>query len=177
MAKRSKAVLDCACGADSWYDPATGCDAAMCKTNCSAYTTTTTTTTAQPPLSTTTTTTRSPGPPPCQNFRRVEGETCADVCLRSRVGICSRGIVVTIGSLEAGSCKDLWANAIYDGTMAQQAGPCGSLDFVQYRKPSVTGQHLTCQHTQDADGGEDKGIYVSLSGIGSSVRTGRHTSP
>ena len=115
----------------------------QCKTNCSAYTTTTTTTTTHAPMSTTSTTTRPPDQ--CQMYRRVDGKECADTCLRGMVGICTRGIVVRIGSLEAGSCKDLWASATYEGTMAQQQAHVARSISTHKSRRSWSASHMpTC---------------------------------
>ena len=69
----------------------------------------------------------------CDEFSKVVGDVCADDCLDSMIGICPQALVVKTGGLSPGDCKSQ-GFTVANGTMAQKAGPCGTLTFNQYTK-------------------------------------------
>jgi len=73
-------------------------------------------------------------PEDCTTYRKVTDGECADDCLLSKIGICPVSLVVKTGGLEAGACKDISFTQA-DGTMDEQAGPCGKLTFNKWKKP------------------------------------------
>jgi len=80
----------------------------------------------------------SEAPEDCTSYRKVTDGECADDCLLSKIGICPVSLVVRTGGLEAGACEDIGFTQA-DGTMDEQAGPCGELTFNQWKKPATGG--------------------------------------
>ncbi len=72
----------------------------------------------------------------CDNYIKVVENVCAEACLGSTVGICPVSIVVDKGGLSKGSCSDSGYTQA-NGTTSQKAGPCGTLKFNDYVKPSL----------------------------------------
>jgi len=72
----------------------------------------------------------------CVDYRKITDGECADACIDSTVGICPRSIVVSAGGLDAGKCADV-GYAVADGSIDQQAGPCGTIHFNQYKTSAV----------------------------------------
>jgi len=77
----------------------------------------------------------------CDFFRKVQDGECADACLSDPQGICPRGLIVKGGGLDSGDCKSL-GYTVADGSVKQQAGPCGTLTFNKYKQGSVIGSDV-----------------------------------
>ena len=67
---------------------------------------------------------------------KVENGGCAESCIPSRLGFCSRSIIVSLGGLEAGTCTDA-GFTVLAGTSEQAAGPCGNLEFNTFESGSA----------------------------------------
>ena len=74
----------------------------------------------------------------CTTYNRVVNGTCAQACLGSFVGICPVSLVVSKGDLSKGSCSSLGYTQAA-GSMDQKAGPCGTIKFDDFTKPSNLG--------------------------------------
>lgn len=78
----------------------------------------------------------------CEDYRKVTDGVCADTCLPAQVGICPRDIIITTGGLEGGTCK-VAGYTVDKGPISQKAGPCGTLVFEQYAKPTAYALTMT----------------------------------
>ena len=72
----------------------------------------------------------------CQDYRKISNGECADSCIDSFVGVCPRSLVVSAGGLDSGKCSDV-GYAVADGSISQQAGPCGTIEFNKYKSASA----------------------------------------
>lgn len=72
----------------------------------------------------------------CTSYTRVEGATCAEVCLGSTVGICPTSLVAKIGKLSAGTCSAL-GYTVAGAALPEKAGPCGTLSFKTFTKAAA----------------------------------------
>merc|ERR1719473_2515342 len=72
----------------------------------------------------------------CTTYNRVEDSKCAETCLGSFVGICPTSLVVSKGELKTGACSAL-GYTVKGDDLKQKAGPCGTLTFTTYTKPST----------------------------------------
>jgi hypothetical protein len=72
----------------------------------------------------------------CTTYRKVTNGECAEACLGSTVGACPVSLVVKFGKLDKGICADAGYTKS-DGSIAQKAGPCGTITFKKYAKPSA----------------------------------------
>jgi hypothetical protein len=68
----------------------------------------------------------------CENYLRIENGECADACLKGMIGLCPRSMVVELGGLSKGLCRDHGYTS-FMGVTKQSAGPCGTLSFNQYQ--------------------------------------------
>lgn len=71
----------------------------------------------------------------CVTYYLVKDGTCAEACLDDSIGICPRSVVVKAGGLTEGDCSSQGYTTAA-GTNSQKAGPCGTLVFKLYTKPS-----------------------------------------
>lgn len=71
----------------------------------------------------------------CDNYNRIEDGICAESCLGSFVGICPLSVVTSAGQLKKGSCAEQGFTQ-FTSDLSKKAGPCGTLTFKQYSKPS-----------------------------------------
>eukprot|EP00299_Pterocystis_sp_00344_P018671 c9316_g1_i1.p1 GENE.c9316_g1_i1~~c9316_g1_i1.p1 ORF type:complete len:425 (+),score=80.29 c9316_g1_i1:67-1341(+) len=72
----------------------------------------------------------------CTTYRKEADGACADTCLGDTEGLCPTSIIVQYGGLSKGSCNsDGFTKA--DGSISQAAGPCGTLTFNKWVKPSL----------------------------------------
>jgi len=73
----------------------------------------------------------------CTVYSKTVDGTCAQSCLNSMIGICPVALVAKAGGLDAKACSaDGYTQA--NGTKSQKAGPCGTLVFNLFTKPSAT---------------------------------------
>jgi len=71
----------------------------------------------------------------CTTYNKVANGVCAEDCLGSTVGICPVAFIVKGGGLSEGTCASLGFTK-EGGSISQKAGPCGTLTFKTYTKPS-----------------------------------------
>jgi len=72
----------------------------------------------------------------CEDYRKISNGECADSCVDSFVGVCPRSLVVSAGGLDSGKCSDV-GYTVADGSISQQAGPCGTIAFNKYKSASA----------------------------------------
>merc|ERR1711881_450867 len=84
-------------------------------------------------------------PSSCVSFMKAQGGLCADACTPANVGKCTQALVVQKGALTKGTCKSV-GFTVAAGSLKQEAGPCGSLTFTKFTKPS------SCVSYMKADG-------------------------
>lgn len=73
----------------------------------------------------------------CVTVSRIVGETCAEACLNKTLGVCPLSIIEKFGGLQNRSCSSLGYTKL-NGTIRQEAGPCGYIVFTEYLKASVS---------------------------------------
>ena len=70
---------------------------------------------------------------PCLDYRRYDGNVCAQQCIPESVGMCPRWVPVKIGMLERGNCAELKYTE-FVRVLTIFAGPCGVMYFDVYSK-------------------------------------------
>lgn len=70
---------------------------------------------------------------PCLDYRRYDGNICAQQCIPESVGMCPRWVPAKIGMLERGNCAELKYTQ-FVRILTIYAGPCGIMYFDVFSK-------------------------------------------